>query len=139
MGMTRIPIPEIEAALILKGALKRQFLRDPQKLQEGGSFALLLVDGLPQVRTIPQGLGRYVGRYISPEQVAMVAAVPAHEQWRALHEEVLTDEQLLDLAERLGVCNQPPSNRLRLEEPHSVETLKRWWISTAKQKLQEAA
>lgn len=138
MGVN-IPIPEIEAALILKGALGRQFLRDPQKPLESGSFSLLVVDGLPKVRTLTKGLGRYVGRYLSPEQVAMVAAVPAHEQWRALHEEVLTDAQLLDLAERLGVFDAPPKQALSLDEPHSVETLKRWWTAIAKQKLKEAA
>ena len=137
--MTQIPIPEIEAALILRGALIRQFLRDPQKPLEGGSFDLLVACGLPKVRTLTKGLGRYVGRYLSPEQVGLVAAVPAHEQWRTLHEEVLTDEQLLDLAQRLGVGDSPPDNALSLEEPHSVATLKRWWISTAKQKFKEAA
>ena len=139
MGMTQIPIPEIEAALILKGALTRQFLRDPQKPLEGGSFDLLVVCGLPKVRTLTQGLGRYVGRYLSPEQVELIANLPECERWRSLHEEVLTDEQLLDLAQRLGVGERPPDPPLSLEEPHSVETLKRWWISTAKQKFKEAA
>lgn len=133
--MAVIPLEEIEAALILKGALIRQYLRDPDKPREDGSFCLRLVDGLPRVRTLPKGLGRYVGRYLSQSQVATVAATPASEQWRCLHEEILTDENLIDLAWRLGVYESPPTSRLELEEAHSAETLKRWWISQAKQKL----
>jgi hypothetical protein len=103
MGLNYIPIAEIEGALLAHGALIRQYLRDPQKPREDGSLSLLLVDGLPRVRTVTQGLGQWVGRYLSPEQVAMIAAMPDHERWRTLHEEILTDEQLLDLAERLQV------------------------------------
>lgn len=137
--MAVIPLEEIEAALLLKGALIRQYLRDPDKPREDGSFDLRLVDGLPRVRTLTKGLGRYVGRYLSPEQIATVAAMPAHEQWRCLHEEILADEQLTDLAWRLGVYEAPPSQPLSLDEPHSVSTLKRWWINQAKRILKEAA
>jgi hypothetical protein len=135
--MAVIPIPEIEAELLARGVLIKQFLRDPQKPQQGPSSPLLLVDGLPQSRTTTRGLGRWVGEYLSPDAVAMVAGLPKHLQWEAVRDEVLTNEQLIDLAHRLGIGYKPPE--LGPDVLLDEELFKDWWIDQAKQVFKKAA
>ena len=134
--MDVIPIPEIEAELLARGVLVKQWLRDLSVPQQGPSPPFLLVDGLPQFRTLTQELGRWVGVYLSPEHVKEIASIPRHLQWEAVRDEFLSNEQLLDLARRLGVASDLPEPRLKPSHLATEESLKAWWILQAKQQLE---
>jgi hypothetical protein len=135
MGL--IPIPEIEAELLVRGVLVRQFLRDPSKPQEGPSLPLGLVDNLPRSRTTTKGLGRWVAKYLTPDAIKSISELPKHLQWEAVRDEFLTNEDLLDLAQRLGIGT--PTAELTHKQASDPELYRAWWIAEAKAALRIAS
>lgn len=134
--MDVMPIDEIEAELLARGVLFKKWLRDLSAPQQGPSPSFLLVDGLPQCRTFTKGLGQWVGRYLSPDDVKAIASIPKHLQWEAVRDEYLANDHLFDLARRLGVASDVPEPRLKPSDLATEESLKAWWISQAKQQLE---
>jgi hypothetical protein len=135
--MAIIPIPEIEAALLARGLLVKHFLREASGAQQGPSLPLKLVDGLPRSRTLTNGLGPWVAKYLNRKTIDVVAAIPPHLRWEALRDEFLSDEDLLDLAERLEIAYVGP--KLRHSDFATAETFKDWHLKLIREKLSEAA
>lgn len=130
-----IPIPEIEAELLVRGVLVKQWLRDPEKPQQGPSPPFLLVGGLPQSRTLTNGLGRWVAKYLTPDAIKAISKLPKHLQWEAVRDMYLSNEEMLDLAQRLGVGQPVPA--MPYEAAVTPDKFKDWWTEQVKSELKE--